>query len=441
MLVLAGLSCGLVFLTKAEIFAPLAVTAFVGMMFISHESKSIGRSGYKNFSIFVVSMTIPIALFLIYFSLKMPFSQALQGILGDWTFLFNTDISNIYFFKNSMGTNRPIFNTIQILYSLFVLSIVVWGGLILDRADSKNNSIFYVCFGIVSIFIILPFILNWNNKVFIVSMLFNIVYRPLALISIVALFIILYLIYLKNEFIITNKMTPLIMLNVFGLLTLTKIILACRVEHYGFALAMTAMLTNVALFVWLIPTILWKKYGRGKLFRKLAILGFSLLSIYALILSNGYYSRKQYTVGEGADAFLAYGPAYGLRGWAVNMAIKHIKESIPPHDNFTPIPEGLMVNYLMRRPSPFRLDAITPGELGSFGEGAILDFLKNAHPNFILLIHRENEEFGVGYFGLDIRNGKRIMDWIKNNYTSVWQLLNEPLKDDKFGMRLLKKNE
>jgi hypothetical protein len=441
MLVFAGLFCGLVFLTKAEIFAPLAVTAFVGMMLINYESKSTGQNWYKNFSIFIVSMAIPIALFLIYFSLRMPFSQALGGVLGDWAFMYNTEISNIYFFKKSMGTDRLIYNIALIIISSGVLSIVVWAWLLLDRADLNNYSTHYLCYSVFLIIIILPLMLNFNNRAGLMSILFNIVYRPLAIVNIITLIIILYLIYLKKEYIIINKMAPFIMLNVFGLLALTKIILACRVEQYGFTLAMTAMIIDVALFVWLIPTILRKEYGRGKLFRKLAILGFSLVSIYALIISNDYYSRKQYAIGEGADTFLSYGPAYESEGWAVNRVIKYIKESISPHDNFTPIPEGLMINYLMRRPSPFKLDGITPGELTSYGESAILNSLSNAHPNYILLIHRRSEEFGVGYFGLDIRNGKLIMDWIKNNYSCVWQLLDEPLKDGKFGMRMLKRNE
>jgi hypothetical protein len=120
------------------------------------------------------------------------------------------------------------------------------------------------------------------------------------------------------------------------------------------------------------------------------------------------------------------------------MSIKRIKETTSPDDNFTPIPEGLIINNLMCRPSPFRYDAITPGELTSFGETAILDSLMNAHPKFILLIHRESKECGVGFFGSDIRNGKRIMDWIESHYTCVWQLLNEPLKEGKFGIKMLK---
>lgn len=237
-------------------------------------------------------------------------------------------------------------------------------------------------------------------------------------------------------------MAPFIMLNVFGMLALGKMILNCRVYDYGFVLAMTAMLIDVAFFIWLIPLLLRQEYGRGNLFRQLAILGFSLISIYALIMSNYYYSKKDYPVGKGADALLSYGPNYEPKGWAVNRAMERIKETTSPNDDFTPIPEGLTINYLMRRPSPFRYDAITAGALTSlWGETAIFDALRNAHPKFILLIHRESTEFGEGIFGSDIRSGKRIMDWIESHYTSVWQILNEPLKDGGFGMKMLKRND
>ena len=443
MLVLAGVSCGLVFLTKAEIFGPLAITAFVGLMLINHRNKPTGCNAYKILLIFFVSTTIPIALFLAYFSSEMPFNQAVKGIIGNWAYIHNTDITDIYFYKQKMGTDRPIFNVALSLLSLIILSIITWGALILDRFDFKkhyNNLIFV---GILVLFLVLP-ILHYNTITLrnILLLLFNVVYRPILLIAMSSLIIVVYLIFKKKEYIIFENMAPFIMLNVFGMLALGKMILNCRVYDYGFVLAMTAMLIDVAFFIWLIPLLLRQEYGRGNLFRQLAILGFSLISIYALIMSNYYYSKKDYPVGKGADALLSYGPNYEPKGWAVNRAMERIKETTSPNDDFTPIPEGLTINYLMRRPSPFRYDAITAGALTSlWGETAIFDALRNAHPKFILLIHRESTEFGEGFFGSDIRSGKRIMDWIESHYTSVWQILNEPLKDGGFGMKMLKRND
>ncbi len=443
MLILAGFASGLVFLTKAEIFGPLAITALVGLWLINHHNKSGDRQGYKNVVLFIVALALPIALFLAYFSSEMPFSQALRGILGNWAVIRNTDMTSIYFYKHKMGTDWPIYNISIICLSLIVLSIITLLALILDKHNLKRCYNNLILSGIIVLFLGLPILYYKSNILHgVLYYIFAEVYRPISLITIVSLIIVAYLIIKKKEYIKAEKMAPFIMLNVFGMLTLGKMILNCRIEDYGFALAMTAMLIDVSLFIWLIPLLLRQEYARGNFFRQLAILGFLVISIYALIMSNYYYSKKDYLIGTGADAFLTYGPDYEPKGWAVNMAMKHIKETTSPDDNFTVIPEGLIINYLMRRPSPFRYDAITAGALTSlYGEPAMFAALRNAHPKYILLIHRGSAEFGEGLLGSNLRNGKRIMDWINSRYTGVWQLLNEPLKDERFGIKLLKIND
>ena len=390
MLVFAGFSCGLVFLTKAEIFGPVAVTALVGLVLIIHRNKTTGGNTYKIFLIFIASMIIPIALFLGYFSSVMPFGQAVKGILGNWAVMYNTHMTDIYFYKREMGTDHPIINIILIFASFIILSTITFGALILDRLDLKKYYTNLVILGILLLFILLP-IFHYNANTLHAELFawFGVVYRPVPLMTILSISIIAYLIFKKREYIIFENMASFIMLNVFGMLTLGKMILNCRAYDYGFVLAMTAMLIDVAFFVWLIPLLLRQEYGRGSLFRQLAILGCALISIYALTISNYYYSKKDYWVGQGADAFLSYVPGYDPKAWVVNKAIERIKETTSPNDNFTPIPEGLIINYLMRRPSPFPLDAITPGWLVMIGETATLDSLKDAHPKFILLIPRE----------------------------------------------------
>ncbi|MGA7562046.1 MAG: glycosyltransferase family 39 protein, partial [Desulfobaccales bacterium] len=358
MLFFAGFSCGLVFLTKAEIFVPVAITALVGLMLINHDNNSKGRKGHKAFLIFIGSMTIPIALFLAYFLSEMPFSQAAKGILGNWAYIYNTDITNIYFYKTKMGTDRPIFNVALIFLSLVILSIITFGALVLDRLDLKKHYIKYLLLSIILLCLVLPLLHDTRITVIILEVLFIVVYRPIFLITLFSLITVVYLSYKKKEYMTAGKMAPIILLNVFGGLTLGKMILNCRVEDYGFVLAMTAMLIDVAFFVWLIPLLLRQEYSRGNLFRQLAILSCLLISIYSLIISDHFYRKKDYWIGQGSDAFLSYGPGYELKGWAVNMAIERIKETTSLDDDFTPIPEGVIINYLMRRPSIFRFYAI-----------------------------------------------------------------------------------
>ncbi|MFH0981307.1 MAG: glycosyltransferase family 39 protein [Planctomycetota bacterium] len=45
----------------------------------------------------------------------------------------------------------------------------------------------------------------------------------------------------------------------------------------------------------------------------------------------------------------------------------------------------------------------------------------------------------VGFFGTDPRYGKKIMDWIKDEYEDAKQIGYEPLKDGRFGIKILKR--
>ena len=162
--------------------------------------------------------------------------------------------------------------------------------------------------------------------------------------------------------------------------------------------------------------------------------------IYGLIVSNIYYSKKIYQVGEGSDSFLTYGPEVDPRGWAVNQVIAYIKRAIPPKSNFTVVPEGIMINYLVRRENPVKFDNFTPVYLIGFGD-VIQKSLVYMAPDFIILVHRESSEYGVGNFGLDPNNGKDIMNWISNSYEPVWGLLSEPFVDHRFGIKILKRKE
>ncbi len=188
MLVLAGLSCGLVFLTKAEIFGPLAITAFVGLMLINHKNKAAGWNAYKILLAFLISMTLPISLFLAYFSSKMPFSQAVKGILGDWGFIYNTHITNTYFYKHTMGTDRPIRSIATVLLSLTLLSIITWVAIILDRYDFKSRYNKFILLYILVLIIILPilYLLYYKETALSITYLLIIMYRAIILITIIS---------------------------------------------------------------------------------------------------------------------------------------------------------------------------------------------------------------------------------------------------------------
>ena len=63
-----------------------------------------------------------------------------------------------------------------------------------------------------------------------------------------------------------------------------------------------------------------------------------------------------------------------------------------------------------------------------------------AHPpDFVVLIHRNSAEFGVGPFGTDPRNGRAIMDWVRKHYRRVERVGEEPFQGRGFGTVILRR--
>ena len=65
--------------------------------------------------------------------------------------------------------------------------------------------------------------------------------------------------------------------------------------------------------------------------------------------------------------------------------------------------------------------------------------LRARPPDVVALVHRRSDEFGVGSFGVDPRNGRRLMDWVERGYRRVARLGAEPFGSEGFGVVLLRR--
>jgi hypothetical protein len=108
-----------------------------------------------------------------------------------------------------------------------------------------------------------------------------------------------------------------------------------------------------------------------------------------------------------------------------------------PDATFTAVPEGIMLNYLTRRRSPVSFTTFMTVDFLAWGEDEALRELEAAPPDYIVIVHKDTREFGVGFFGRDPRYGKLVMDWIVANYRPVARFGAEPLVTDAFGIKIL----
>jgi hypothetical protein len=108
-------------------------------------------------------------------------------------------------------------------------------------------------------------------------------------------------------------------------------------------------------------------------------------------------------------------------------------------DTLLVLPEGVGVNYWLRKENPTPYNLFLPTEIDAFGEESMLRALRAHPPDFIVVMHRLSNEFGVGAFGVDPRNGRRLMDWVRGHYRRVERIGAEPFSGQGFGLVILRR--
>jgi hypothetical protein len=112
---------------------------------------------------------------------------------------------------------------------------------------------------------------------------------------------------------------------------------------------------------------------------------------------------------------------------------------MPEDSTLLVMPEGAGINYWLRKENPTPYNLFLPTEIDAFGEASMLGALRERPPDFVLLTHRLEGEFGVGTFGEDPRNGRRLMSWVRENYRRVERIGAEPFSGRGFGVVILRR--
>lgn len=222
--------------------------------------------------------------------------------------------------------------------------------------------------------------------------------------------------------------------SVMALGLLAKMILHARVQHYGFALALPAGTLLAAGLTGALPRRL---HGGGRaVARALATAPLAAAVLFALAHADRYYARKTVRVGRGGDALLA-APA---RGAVVRDALDWLGPRVREGDTLLALPEGLGFNYWLRLRNPARYFLFIPPEWEAVGgESVVLAEVRDAAPDWILLVDRPHAEFGVGPFGRDPRNGRALLDWVESGYRRAVRLGAEPFAGGGFGVAVLRR--
>ncbi len=238
----------------------------------------------------------------------------------------------------------------------------------------------------------------------------------------------------------------------FSLALLPKVLLVPMVRQYGFVLAVPGTMVAVSLLTHCLPH--WSNRGFGLRLtggsrlsqdriphrrRGMEAAGLGLVLVFCFVnlyATGSRFKRKTVEVGSGADRILAE----GFRGTVMAELVRDLDGRMGPDDTLLVLPEGILVNYLLRRRTPTRFVNFMPPELVFFDEEKIAAEIANDPPDFVALVHRPTTDYGPPFIGEGY--GEPIMEWIRAEYTEVRRIEDDPFEPSPkaFGASILAPN-
>ena len=218
---------------------------------------------------------------------------------------------------------------------------------------------------------------------------------------------------------------------------LMRMALNPRIYQYGFFQAALAGVLSAVLLLCVVPRLAKLDQAAKRIF--VVALGFWLFCGMCWIQhrSLGFYSLKTASVGEGRDRFFVYGPEADPLGPLVEQARVALRDA-KARGPVLVMPEGVMLNYLLRVRSPSHVYAFQPYWLR--WQDSILQDLERHPPEFVVLLSRDLREFGVGRFGESAEHGAKLMRWIEEHgYTVAAKAGGDPFDPRVRGAAILRR--
>ncbi len=427
---LIGVTTGMALLTKVEAAMALAGTLAAGCLLTAR----VGGKAYwpRHGGMFFIGLLIPVLLFWIFFSVKMGPVQAWGVLLGPYAEVFNPgSVKNPLFQELSgwalPGKNVWLMGKAAGGYGIVAVCVVFLAWL---AGRSRKR---WIGWG-TGIGIVLAW--AWACWMFFENYLppFE-VFRPLFPVSLLALAFVGRQAFRSTAAPKEAKNIPRFMFALFGVLMLLKIPVYGHIFHYGFALAMPAVLFLVVAILDGGAVLCGRIRARPVIFYALVMMVFMAVVLNYRNMSAYYFALKHYPVAGGADRFLSYDPRFSPREPGMAQALAFM-QGLPEGTSVAVLPEGVMLNYLARRTNPTPYFEFTPNFFDMVTEARVLSAFQSTPPEVIVLLDRDMSEYGARYFGKDY--ARSLFGWIVQNYDVVFRTGAAPFSGQGFwavGMR------
>jgi hypothetical protein len=420
-----GFFLGLTALTKPEVSVAATIAILLGIALVLCRLAG-AHSRFAAVCTAALGVATPLAIAWLLIGRTMPLPAAAAMLLRPYRFLVDRSVASLPFYARMTGLDKPAASiTVVVLAALAWLVLFALVGVGSFAARQHRARMEMAALGALAIFLVCI-----AGRGYIVTQ----VARPLPLFMCLA--IVVFGRVAVGPYHVDEIRTNIarVTLTVFAGLLLGKIALNTRMYQYGFALAMPAFLIVVVALIGWLPGYLERRAADGAFFRSMAAVAIGTVTLLFLAVHKDRLARTTYPLGDGADRILA-----DNRAAPVNSMAHMIREHTAERDRLVVMPEGALLNYLTRRRSSIPYATFLPPELAMFGEERVAQALRDAPPEYIVLVDRPMKEYGFEGFGVDY--GRRFAMWIDEHYTPVAAVPGVPKMTHDFGMRLLRRSD
>jgi hypothetical protein len=229
-----------------------------------------------------------------------------------------------------------------------------------------------------------------------------------------------------------------LLLAVLAAALMARMVLNGRIYHYGYYQAALAGLLVPAVLIGELPM----RLGTGRCGRTMILAGTLALLVPGVIILAGESQQqlhlKTHAVGEGADRFYTFPPEIEPTGEIVRLLSEPLRKT-PRTQTLVVLPEGEMINYLARLPSPVSPVYFFGSETCDGREEEIVNDLQRRPPDWIAIISRDLRKFGVQRYGEKPGSGQLILRWANANYETVGTVGDDPLDCQQRGGIIMKR--
>ncbi len=422
----AGFLYGLSFVLKPEFILAGGLVSLVALLV---RWRSYSRPGALSALAGIIGLILPTLGFTAYFSLFLPFRDAVSAACQAWLRFVSSDPqSSVAGIQTGFsGLDNTSSNLVGHLIATGVagvfIGLVVLIGWSIKKRLALSVGIVITLLGSAGLVWFSSFYCNWLE---VGHCLLGLVLVYLAVQSIL-------LLSGKWRPENTDNVTPRILLAVLGIALMARMALNGRIYQYGFYQAALAGSIIPAILVGELPD--WLQASRREK-RLIWVLIAALIvpGIFRIALSSQTLLRtKTVPVGEGVDRFYAFARKMEPTGEIV-AAVTTALETVNKTDTLTVFPEGIMINYLARVPST------VPGFFYAATGPKLIAQLETRPPKGVVLISRDLREYGVERYGDKPGNGQEILLWLSQHYHQVAHVGGNPLDNRQRGAVLFKRN-